>query len=89
MPISFELSLPFRFSEKNFVPISHLIRATLPTHLIRLDFITQMIFGEVYKLQKSKEGVLDYTDTCSYIDIPHTENGIHNNTKTACALQTR
>jgi len=41
---SFEWSLPFRFSDKNFVFIYHFsLRATYPTNLILLTLITIMI----------------------------------------------
>jgi hypothetical protein len=49
-PQSSELSLPFRLSNQN-VHISHLsFRATYPTHLIILDSIISIKFGEEYKL---------------------------------------
>jgi len=49
-PSSSKWSLPFRFSNKNIVRISHLpMRASHPAHLI-LDLITLIIFGEAYKL---------------------------------------
>ena len=36
-----------------YVPLSSPIRATCPTHLIHLDFITRTILGEEYRLFKS------------------------------------
>jgi hypothetical protein len=45
------LSSPFRFSNQNIVRISHLSHACyISTHLILLDLITLIIFGEAYKL---------------------------------------
>jgi hypothetical protein len=53
-PSSSEWSLLFRFSQPNFytflIPPT---RATCPTHLILLDFITVIVFGEAYKLLNS------------------------------------
>ena len=46
-PGSPKWSLPLRFPHQNTVCASHLpIRATCPTHLILLDFITQTISGK-------------------------------------------
>ena len=42
--------LPSGFPSKNlYTPLSSPIRATCPTHLILLDFITRTILGEKYK----------------------------------------
>ena len=42
--------LPFGFPTKTlYTPLSSPIRATCPTHLILLDFITRTILGEQYK----------------------------------------
>jgi len=50
-PMSFEWSLPFRFSNQNIVFIFYLsILVTCPVPVILLDFITLIIFGEAYKL---------------------------------------
>ena len=42
-------SLSLRFPHQNLVHTSSSIRATCPTHLIRLDFITRTILGEEYR----------------------------------------
>jgi len=48
---SSEWPLPFRFSDHKFLCIFHLTtHATCPAHLIILDLITQVTFGEAYKL---------------------------------------
>jgi hypothetical protein len=50
MPRSYEWSLPFTFSNQDFVCIFHVMNAIYPTHLILLGLITLIIFHEVYKL---------------------------------------
>jgi hypothetical protein len=48
---SSESSLPFMFSDQNFVCISHVSQAChMPANLILLDLIYLIIFGEAYKL---------------------------------------
>jgi hypothetical protein len=54
MPRSSEWPLTFRFSDQNFVRISHLpVRATCTAHLILLDLITLVKLSETYKLRSS------------------------------------
>jgi len=54
MPRSSKCSLPFTFSDQTFGYICHLYHACcMSPHLIFLDFITPIIFGEVYKLWSS------------------------------------
>jgi hypothetical protein len=50
-PRSFELSLPFRFSDQNFLCIFHRSHACyMPRTSLHLDFLNQIIFDEAYKL---------------------------------------
>ena len=50
MPRSHQWSPSFRFPQQDTIhPLSSLIRATCPTHLILLDSITRTILGEQYK----------------------------------------
>jgi hypothetical protein len=49
MPRSSKCLFPSGFSTKNlYAPLLSHILATFPTHLILLDLITQLIFGEQY-----------------------------------------
>ena len=58
---------PSGFPTKNlYTPFSSLIRATCPTHLILLDFITRTILGEVYKSFSSS--------LCNFLHSPVTSS---------------
>ena len=58
-----KFSVPFSFPDKNLVCTSHLpLRATFPAHLILLDLITQIIFGEKYRSLSSS--------LCSFLHSP-------------------
>jgi len=51
---SSEWSLPFRFSDQNFVCIYQLSQACyIPSHVILFKLITLIIFSEAYKLRSS------------------------------------
>jgi hypothetical protein len=53
---SWQWSLPFRFSDRNFIYISHLSHATCPVHLILIDLITLIM----YMLKRVSYEVPDY-----------------------------
>ena len=57
--------LPSSFPTKNlYTPLPSAMRATRPTHLILLDFITRTILGEVYRLLSCS--------MCSFLHFPVT-----------------
>ena len=62
-------SLSLRFPQQDPIhPLSSLIRATCPAHLILLDFITRTILGEVYKsFSSSLCSLLHYPVTSSFL----------------------
>jgi hypothetical protein len=73
MPKSSAWSLPFRFSNKKFVSMSHLPQACyMPTHLILLDLVTVMIFDEAYKLWCSSLCSLQQRPATSSLLDPNT-----------------
>ena len=54
-PRSPQLSFSLRFPHQDPIhPLSSPIRATCPTHLILLDFITRTILGEEYRVAAKK-----------------------------------
>jgi len=66
-PVSPMWSLSLRFPHQNPVCASHLpIRATCPSHLILLYFITQTIFDEQYRSLSSS--------ICSFLHFPATSS---------------
>ena len=84
LKMKFQLTLslpgpPFpQFPHKNpvFTPSPPSIRATFPAHLIRLDFITQIVFGGEYKARTSSFNIFSHSPVtssfiCSNITVLH------------------